>query len=574
MSVLSASDKKRLVLIAAFALATSVLEIVTASTIVVFGQVLNQPESGQAYLARLGWEGAVTPNHMLVIFAVLCGLVYLVKNAVAAAETFFQNFSVQTMNYHFKNRLLEKYAFADYSAYMLRNSSYNTRVVGTDAELMFSSAMVSMSIILSETIVFVCLVGLIIYINPSLAFLIFSIGGVVALVTAKYVLPLFYRWGKRAQDAGMMSWQTLLEFFHAFKEIVLLGKRDAFIDRYKVHSYEAARVRALSSSTAAMPRIVIEVLFVGLFVVTICYLVSSGQNTASMLGTLGGYLYAGFRLMPGLNRIINQLNAFKSVIPSIDRVHEEYFHVSAPENYQDVPDLTFNSHLEIDNVSYSFPAAEVMTLKNISLTIRKGEKIGIVGETGSGKSTLVDIILGLLKPVEGSVLVDGKYPVTSAQWHARIGYVAQSIYLTDSSIRSNIAFGVPQNAVDDIRLAAAIEAAQLTSLIQKLPQKDLTIVGERGIRLSGGERQRVAIARALYHAPDVLIFDEATSALDNETESRLMDTMYAVGANRTVIMIAHRLSTLDRCDRILSLEHGRFVETHTSAEFARMRGSV
>ena len=194
---------------------------------------------------------------------------------------------------------------------------------------------------------------------------------------------------------------------------------------------------------------------------------------------------------------------------------------------------------------------------NFDLEIKKGECVGFVGETGSGKSTLIDIILGLLKPTAGSILIDNLYPVNSYQWHQKIGYVPQATYLIDDTIEANIAFGEKIEKIDHAHLLKVIEDAQLSSFISQLPSGVKTIVGERGIKLSGGERQRISIARALYRNPEVLIFDEATSALDNDTERRLMETIYSVSKNRTVIMIAHRLSTLNRCDRIINISHGQ-----------------
>ena len=414
--------------------------------------------------------------------------------------------------------------------------------------------MVAIASILSEGVIFLALIGMIIYMNPSLALTIFAIGGVVSVGVIKGVLPRFYRFGQKLQETALYSGQNLIQFFHAFKEIVLLGKRESFIEAYQVHARKKASIQAIQTSLNALPRMVIEILFVGLFVTTIAYLCLDQESPVQMIGILGGYLYAGFRLMPGLNRIINQLNVFKSVIPSIERVHQEYTMVAAKENYVDVPGFQFNQNIELKDLSFKYLNTEKNALSHVYLQIQKGECVGIVGETGSGKSTLVDLILGLLKPYQGSILVDGQYPVHSYGWHQKIGYVPQSIYLTDDTIEKNIAFG--EKELDLNRLNLAIDAAQLRKFIDALPEGAKTVVGERGIRLSGGERQRIAIARAFYRNPEVLIFDEATSALDNDTEARLMETINAVSKDRTVIMIAHRLTTLKDCHRIVVMDKG------------------
>ncbi len=563
-SILSAIQKLRALLtreeklkwlgIFGFALTTSLLEVVTASVIVVFAQVLNAPETGLKYLRKMGFASDLSPGHVVFYIAIIVGAVYLIKNLIAAAEVFFQNFSIQKMNYHFKNKLLHRYARSDYGFYLTRNSSFGIAVVGGDTEMMFSSGMISIASILSEGVIFLALIGMIIYMNPSLALTIFAIGGVVSVGVVKVVLPRFYRFGQKLQETALYSGQNLMQFFHAFKEIILLGKRESFIEAYQVHARKKAGIQAIQTSLNALPRMVIEILFVGLFVTTIAYLCLDQEAPSQMIGILGGYLYAGFRLMPGLNRIINQLNVFKSVIPSIERVHQEYTVLAAKENYVSVSDFQFNQHIEIKDLSFKYLNTEHDALSHVSLQIKKGECIGIVGETGSGKSTLVDLILGLLKPYQGSILVDGQYPVHSYQWHQKIGYVPQSIYLTDDTIEKNIAFG--EKDIDLNRLNLAIDAAQLRKFIDTLSEGVMTIVGERGIRLSGGERQRIAIARALYRSPEVLIFDEATSALDNDTEARLMETINAVSKDRTVIMIAHRLTTLKDCNRIVVMDKG------------------
>lgn len=533
---------------------TSMLEIVTASVIVVFAQVLNTPETGIKYLSKIGFSTDLSPGRVVFYVAMIVGAVYLIKNLIAIAEVFFQNFSIQKMNYHFKNKLLHRYAKADYGFYLTRNSSFSTQVVGGDTEIMFSSGMVAIASILSEGVIFFALIGMIICMNLSLALIIFAIGGVVSVGVVKGVLPRFYSFGQKLQETALYSGQNLIQFFHAFKEIVLLGKRESFIEAYQAHARKKSGIQAIQTSLNALPRMIIEVLFVSLFVITIAYLCLDQESPVQVIGILGGYLYAGFRLMPGLNRIINQLNVFKSVIPSIERVHQEYTMVAAKENYLDLLEFQFNQDISIKDLSFKYLNTKKDALKSISLKIKKGESVGIVGETGSGKSTLIDIILGLLQPYEGSILVDEKYAVNSCQWHQKIGYVPQSIYLTDDTIEKNIAFG--EKEVDLTRLNSAINAAQLRKFIDALPEGSKTVVGERGVRLSGGERQRISIARALYRDPEVLIFDEATSALDNDTEAWLMETINAVSKNRTVIMIAHRLTTLKDCHRIVVMDKG------------------
>jgi ATP-binding cassette, subfamily B, bacterial PglK len=565
-SILSAIQKLRMLLtreekwkwlgILGFALCTSVLEVITASVIILFAQVLNQPEAGLKYTKMLGLGSDLSPGKTVFYISVAFGGVYLIKNIIAACEIFYQNLSIQKMNYSFKEKLLNRYSKIDYNFYLTRNSSYGANVVGGDVDQTFSSGMVSLATILSESLVFLFLISTIVYVNPSLAMIIVAISGFIGFAMMKWFLPAFYRWGQKMQHASMLSSQTLYQFFHAFKEISLLGKRKDFIEAYQYHARDKAKTQAIQIATNSLPRMIIEVLFVVLFVFTIAYLCLDHETPQQMLGLLGGYLYLGFRLMPGLNRVVGCLSTFKYHIPSIERAYDEYTVVADKENYIDEPDFQFNTSIFLDNISFRYLNTQTDTLKGISLTIKKGECIGIVGETGSGKSTLVDLILGLLRPHSGTILIDNKHAVNSYQWHQHIGYVPQAVYLMDDTIEANIAFGDKPEVIDTKRLNKAIDDAQLRKFITQLPDGVKTIVGERGVRLSGGERQRIAIARALYRNPEVLIFDEATSALDNETEALLMETIQMVSKHRTVIMIAHRLTTLKDCDRIIMMENG------------------
>lgn len=557
-ALLNREEKLKWLAIGGFAVCTSVLEIITATVIIIFAQILNDPDVGVTYFAKYGVPG-LTTGRAIVYTALIVGVVYLIKNIIAAMEIFFQNFSVQKMSYNFKVRMLSLYSNMDYSVYLTRNAAQGAQIIGGDSDLVYTSGMISIASILSEGIVFICLVAMIVYINPMLAVTIFVLGGLISLFLIKYLLPKFYGYGQKLQEADLQAWGNLVQFFHGFKEIVLLGKRREFIDTVASNFKIKAAVRAVQTAITTAPRLVIEVLFIGIFITAIAIMCFNHEAPRDMMGIMGGYLYTGFRLMPGLNRIISQLNLFKSTIPSIDRVYQEYNQPFLKDTYVDMPDLTFTKSIDLTGVSFKYKNTKRLALSDVSLSINKGECIGVVGETGSGKSTLIDMILGLLKPENGSVLIDGQYAANSPQWHQRIGYVPQSLNMIDATIAKNIAFG--DTDVDLARLNKAVDDAQLRKFIDQLPDGLETMVGERGIRLSGGERQRISIARALYRSPEVLIFDEATSALDNETEAKVMETIRSVSHDRTVIMIAHRLTTLKDCDRIIKMDMGKIVET-------------
>lgn len=540
-----------------FSLCSAFLEVVTTSLVVVFAHVLNDPTSGQKYVAKLGVMETVSPARTIFYLALLFGGVYLIKNIISACEIFYQNFSVQKMSYAFKNKLLHRFAEMDYGFYLTRNSTYGSNIIDGDVTLAFTNGMLSLATIFSEFLVFLTLAGMVVWINPMLAGFILGVGGIIALVMQKVVFPSFYGWGKKFQEASVRASQHLYQFFHAFKEIVLLKKQEHFVEAFGRFSLEKSKLQAAQLGCNALPRLVIETLFVGLFVGVVSILCLQHQNPLQMMGVVGGYLYIGFRLMPGLNKIVGQLNQLKAAIPHIDRLYEEVQNPFLKGTYESIPNLRFQKSIVLKDVDFQYLTAKDPALSHIDLVIKKGECLGVAGETGSGKSTLINLILGLLKPMHGKVLIDGQYPAACHQWHKKIGYVPQAIYLTDDTIESNIAFGESTHRINQKKLKEVIQAAQLQPLIEKLPEGTKTLVGERGVRLSGGERQRIAIARALYHDPEVLVFDEATSALDHETEERVMETIRSVSKTRTVIMIAHRLTTLEGCDRVIRVDGGR-----------------
>lgn len=555
--LLTRKDKLRWLNIIFFATASATLEIMTAVSIVIFAQVLNNPLNAMRYLKFLRINENIPQNMFIFYVSILFGITYLLKNSINLAETFYQNFSVQEMQHRFKGVLLRKFQERDYVDILQKNSSYGLGVIQNDVEIVFSIGMLSLAGIVTETITFLFLCALIFYKNFQLAFFLIAVFVGILFLFNKFFEPKFYRWGKQLQDTGLEGNKKILELINGFKEIVLIGKVPYFINKYSELSSIQKVTKIYQNSARNMPRIFIEVIYAFVFVFAVWFVGVNKGNSGDLAAILGLYLYIGFRLMPSITKIINCINNLNSSIPSIERVHSEYFIPLSERVYQDDPTFKFKKFLVLENVSFKYPNSNRDALKKINLRIKQGESLGIAGETGSGKSTLVDLILGILSPTDGTLRIDDKHSVYCKQWHQKIGYVPQSIYLIDDTIEANIALGESSSEINSKRMEKAIKESQLDEFIAQLPYGIKTQIGERGVRLSGGERQRIAIARALYRNPEVLIFDEATSALDNKTESRLMETINAIKKKRTVIMIAHRLTTLKECTQILVLRKGK-----------------
>jgi ABC-type multidrug transport system fused ATPase/permease subunit len=338
------------------------------------------------------------------------------------------------------------------------------------------------------------------------------------------------------------------------------------LEQYRVHNAQSARVGQLQATLQQLPRLWLELLAVSGLATLVITMLVQGRALEAVLPTLGLFAAAAFRLIPSVNRVLGAIQALRYGLAMIDTLHAE-FNLAASEVADTcAPIVPFRAALELNKVTYAYPGAFVAALTEISLVIRHGESVGFIGSSGSGKSTLVDILLGLLKPDSGEVRVDGEEIQHALRnWQNQIGYVPQSIYLTDDTLARNVAFGLPTAQIDQAAVWRAIRAAQLEEFVHSLPMELDTLVGERGIRLSGGQRQRIGIARALYHDPVVLVLDEATSSLDTTTEREVMQAVRALQGRKTILIVAHRLSTVEHCDRLYRLEQGRVVEEGTPA---------
>jgi ABC-type multidrug transport system fused ATPase/permease subunit len=360
--------------------------------------------------------------------------------------------------------------------------------------------------------------------------------------------------------------QHLQQGFGGVKDVKIFGREDYFVTEYSDHLTKNAAVLRRFSVLQMLPRTGLEILTIFGLAVLVSTMVVSGQELADVLPVLGLFGAAAFRLVPAVSRMVAMVQTITVNRPVVRELFRD-LGLDAPNTAIRQSHGGFQSEIAIDNLFFAYQNAPSSALQDVSIRVKRGEAVGLVGPSGSGKSTLVDVLLGLLKPTAGGVAVDG---IDISQrlrwWQDQIGYVPQSIFLTDDTLRRNVAFGLPKNEIDDEAVRSAIRAAQLEEFIESLPLGLETVVGERGVRLSGGQRQRIGIARALYHNPEVLVLDEATSSLDMETEHGVMQAVQALQGDKTVIIVAHRLSTVEYCDRLYRLENARVVDEGTFGE--------
>ena len=414
--------------------------------------------------------------------------------------------------------------------------------------------------ILSDALVTSGLFVLLMVLEPRGTIVTIIVFGVSAWLFRKFTNHRIRRWGEAQNFHKGMILQHLQQGFGGVKDVKVLGRENHFVNQYAEHLNGLAVVSRRFSVAQALPRSGLEILTIMGLAVLVVTMVGSGRELTAILPVLGLFAAAAFRLLPAVNRVINNLQLIKLNRPMADDLYRDFILPSLVSPARsDRPG--FSDKIEVRDVSFTYQSAPSPALTGVSLHVCRGEAVGLVGPSGSGKSTLVDVVLGLLTPDSGAVLVDNKdIRLNLRGWHDQIGYVPQSIFLTDDTFRRNVAFGLPKDEIDDEAVRVAIRSAQLEDFVSTLPAGLDTVVGERGVRLSGGQRQRIGIARALYHNPAVLVLDEATSSLDTETEHGVMQAVRALQGDKTVIIVAHRLSTVEYCDRLYRLEDARIVD--------------
>jgi ABC-type bacteriocin/lantibiotic exporter with double-glycine peptidase domain len=393
-------------------------------------------------------------------------------------------------------------------------------------------------------------------------FLLFGIGGSYALIYLSFRKSLATT-GRKSSIYTADRLKVTTEAFGAIKELKLYNNSDIFLGRFEHPSLNTAKYTAKSLLISLIPKYLMETIAFASLIGSVLYMISIGYEQSFILASLTLYAFAGYRLIPGFQMLYQQITLIKFNYPALVFLLDDLETESKKQTLTPSEEIKFEDKILLEGISFTFPKTKKKILDRMNIEIQKNSSIGLVGSTGSGKTTFVDLLLGLIKQDEGKIIVDGVELNDSnmASWQKRIGYVPQEIFLYDDSIKKNIAFGIPDESVDSSKLEKAINNSQLDQFIESLPNGANTIVGERGVKLSGGQRQRIGIARALYNDPEILFMDEATSSLDGKTEDVIMESINHLSSQLTLFLVAHRVTTLRECDQIYFLENGKIIES-------------
>jgi ATP-binding cassette, subfamily B, bacterial PglK len=560
LSLIEPEKRGRWLGVVVFALVVSAVEATGA--LLVYGLIAltaNTQESIQ--LPVLGEVRDLLPDlargDLVIYSAIGVAIFFVLRAVVVLAQRFYQAWTMQQAGIDLSVRLLHRYLRLPYSFHLRRNSSELIRNANDSVNEILGSIFGPTVRLISEGFVIVAVFAVLLVTSPLATALAVLVLAPLVSLTLWVVQPRMKRLGQVSQHAGARSYQALQQSLHGYRDITVLGRQDFFLEVFQEARETIAAARYRRAVLSEFPRVTIEAVVIAFIATFIALTTWIGEGAQQSLPVIGLFAYAALRIMPAVNHMVSSVNAIRFGRAALDDIQAD---LMLPLPGTDVtPDpLTFTDSIRFENVSFQYEGTEEPTLRDIDLVIERGDSIGIVGSTGAGKSTLIDLIVGLSFPTQGRITIDGvDLEGRQVAWQRNIGLVSQQAFLLDDTLRRNIAIGIPEDEIDDERVAEAVNLAQLDEFVSSLPKGLETKVGERGVRVSGGQQQRVAIARALYRRPTILVFDEGTSALDNLTESALIEALARLRETHTIVTVAHRLSTVQDHDRIVFMREGR-----------------
>jgi len=533
----------------------SLVETIGISAIMPFISVASNPDLLDSGLYRRAFDIVGVPHREFVIYFGIAIIVFYIFRAVySIVHTYLISRFSHAVSRSFSTKIFDVSLSLPYTVYVQKNSGEIMGVINSEAQQM---SRISMDILklFTELFTIAMVYTLLIVVNWRMTLILTFVLAFLAAVFLKVLVSKNRFIGKKRVEADKKTFRLLMEAFGNFKFVRLKGNRDELINNYDKAKLKAAKANVTSSTLNETPKSILESIGFSLLIAAVILILVQYDDASMVIPVISMYAIALYRILPCMHRLFKNINSIAFLQHSLDTIEKM---VRQPiENEGDEP-IAFSKSISLRNVSFKYASGNEV-IHDVSLSIHKGEKIAVTGESGGGKSTLIDLVIGILKPCSGEILIDGK-PLceqTVRSWRQKIGYIPQNIYLFDGTVGENVAYG---SKMDDEKLKTALHKANIWDFLLTKEGID-TKVGEGGIQLSGGQQQRIGIARALYNDPEILVLDEATSALDNETEKKIMEEIYCASENKTLIVIAHRLSTVERCDRTIRVENGEVTES-------------
>ncbi|ADQ14082.1 ABC transporter ATP-binding protein [Halanaerobium hydrogeniformans] len=571
-------EKKQILILFIAVLTMALAQIIGIASIMPFMDLVMSPdmiEESRALQSIYNFLGFQSITAFTIFIGTVMFSLILLSNAISTFASWYKLKFVWENNHRLSRRLLKKYMSKPYSYFLMHNTADLGKNVLHEVYALTINYLIQLIDLITYSIVALAIIILLFLTDlliTSAAIIILGSSYILIYLATKNKMKTA---GEKRLEANMNRYKTAYEAFNGIKEIKVNSRENEFLNRYTHYSAKNAKLQAWNQIIRQMPRYVMEALAFGSVVLLVLYFVIRGEDSTQLISKVSLFAFAGYRLLPALQSIFNSASSMVFNTAILDRIHEDIFEAGkfAAQKWPDsLPEpMEFRESLKLKNITFSYHEQGEKILKNINIEIRKDSQIGLAGETGSGKSTLVNIILGLLESDQGKIIVDGRELNRDniRNWQRNIGYVPQDIYLCDNTIVKNIAFGVPEAEIDFKAVKRAAQIANIADFIENELEKGYqSIVGERGIRISGGQKQRLGLARALYHDPEILILDEATSSLDEATQKAVMEAIDKIAEVKTMIIIAHRLSTVQNCDKIYLIEKGQIIDSGNYAELA------
>lgn len=571
-ALLDARERRKAWIVLVIVVFGALSSALMVGSVIPFLTVLSDPSRIES-VAALAWAYQTfdfTSDYTFLIGLGIASLAVIVLTSLVQILKTLAVARFSTMRVHsISHKLIAAYLRQPYEFFLNRHTGeMNTRILA-ESQQVVNQCLTPAANLVAGALTILTVIGLLLFVDPIVTLAAFSVLGGAYVGIYALNRRLLKGLGRKRVEANKMRFRIANEALGGIKDIKLLGREASYVGRYAEPSKRMARTLVAVQVISQVPQFILQaVAYCGIILLCVIMMdeegLASGAGLGSIVPILGVFAFAGQRLMPELSKVYRSLAQLQASAAAVDTIYEDLMDYAAGGALPKTTPagLGLRNHFELNEISYRYPGADRAGVKDVSVKIGVGDRIGIVGGTGAGKTTLADLILGLLAPEHGYIAVDG-IPVTEKNlraWQQSVGYVPQEIFLTDACVSENIALGVPKDQIDQNRVKKAARIARLDQFIcDELPKGYATTIGERGVRLSGGQRQRIGIARALYHEADLIVFDEATSALDNLTERDVMAAIDALPKEKTVVLIAHRLSTVRKCEKIIVMDGGEVV---------------